>query len=285
MISPVTLKFKEEDEFKISLDIYKGPLDVLLNLIKEKEVDIYKVSISEITNSYLNYLIQQQTLDLEVGSEFIEMAAFLIELKSKLLLPADNPNNEELLAEAEQEKAMLLERLIEYKAFKNLTGELLQRENDYAHVHTREEINHDYLNALPIEKNIVIRNASLDLLVTAFNRIWKDFEERAKTQDPYYLSLRSYPIKDKMHEIVERLKDSKDRMMFSEFFQDLNDRSEIIATFIGMLELVRQQMISVVQNDLFDDIEIVPRKNIETKDFDFDEQEYNQQGEETNESQ
>lgn len=276
--SGVTLEFKKDDDFKISLEVFEGPFDVLLGLIEEEKVAIYDVSISKITNSYLDYLHQMQERDLEVSSKFLEMAAFLIELKSKMLLPADNPNNEELLAEAEQEKAMLLQRLIEYKAFKNLTGDLLQREDDYAHVHTREDINTEYLNSLPLEKNIIIRNASLELLVKAFNRVWQDFELRALTQEPYHLSvLRVYPIKEKMQAIIERLKNSKATMLFSEFFQDIDNRYEIIATFVGLLELVRQQFILVSQNEIFDDIEIVPRKNIETQAFEFNENEYNTQ--------
>jgi segregation and condensation protein A len=271
----VTLEFKKDDAFQISLEVFEGPFDVLLNLIEEEKLAIYDVSISKITNAYLEYLHKLQALDLEVSSKFLEMAAFLIELKSKMLLPAENPDNEALLAEAEQEKTMLLERLIEYKAFKNLTHDLLRREDDYAHVHTREDINTEYANSLPLEKNIIIRNASLDLLVKAFNRIWQNFELRALVEEPYYLSLHTYPIKDKMHEIIERLKNSKTTMMFSEFFANIDNRFEIIATFVGMLELVRQQFILIVQNDIFDDIEIVPRKNIESQAVEFDDREYN----------
>lgn len=279
MISPVSLEFKKDDQFKISLDVFEGPLDVLLEFVKEEKVAIWDISISKITNSYLEYIRQMQALDLEISSEFLEMAAFLIELKSKMLLPADNPNNEELLAEAEQEKAMLLARLIEYKSFKNLTGSLIERENFYAHVHTREAINAECLDAMPIEKNIIIRNASVELLVKAFQRIWADFEKRANPDDPYYLSLHTYPIKEKMHEIVELLKDSQSKMLFSEFFKDINDRSEIIATFIGILELVRQQLIVIAQTELFDDIEIAARTTINTEVFEFDDNEYNQQPE------
>jgi len=281
--SGITLEFKKPDDFQISLEVFEGPFDVLLGLIEEEKLAIYDVSISKITNSYLEYLSKMQERDLEVSSKFLEMAAFLIELKSKMLLPADNPNNEELLAEAEQEKTMLLKRLIEYKAFKSLTGDLLRREDDYAHVHTREDINTAYLNSLPLEKNIIIRNASLELLVTAFNRVWQDFQKRANNKDPYYLSaLRVYPIKEKMTEIIERLKSSRIAMLFSEFFQNIDNRYEIIATFVGLLELVRQQFILVRQNDLFDDIEIIPRKNIETQAVEFNENEYNTpQGETT----
>ncbi|MDR1997231.1 MAG: segregation/condensation protein A [Candidatus Margulisbacteria bacterium] len=278
-----TLEFSKDDGFKISLEVFEGPFDVLLGLIEAEKLAIYDISISKITNSYLEYLHQLQALDLEVSGKFLEMAAFLIELKSKMLLPAENPDNQELLAEAEQEKTLLLERLIEYKAFKNLTRSLLQRENDFAHVHTRADINAEYLNSLPQEKNIVIKNADLELLVKAFNRIWQNFELRL-LQSPYQLAvLHTYPIKDKMHEIIERIKNSKTSMLFSEFFQDIDNRYEIIATFVGMLELVRQQFILIVQNAIFDDIELVPRKNVETQALEFDAAEYNlPQGESEN---
>ncbi|MDR2431996.1 MAG: segregation/condensation protein A, partial [Candidatus Margulisbacteria bacterium] len=265
MISPATLDFPKDDHFKISLEVFEGPFDVLLSLIEAEKVAIWDISISKITNSYLAHLRQMREFNLEVSGRFLEMAAFLVELKSKMLLPADNPNNEELLAEAEQEKALLLARLIEYKTFKNLTGSLKQKAESRAHVHTRETLNEECLDALPLEKHIVIKNASLELLVKAFSRIWQNFELRLK-QSPYQLAaLRTYPIKDKMREIIERLQNSRSSMLFSEFFQDIDNRYEIIATFVGMLELARQQFILVAQNAIFDDIEIVPRKNIETQ--------------------
>jgi segregation and condensation protein A len=171
------------------------------------------------------------------------------------------------------EKRLFLERLIQYKAFKKLTQNLLRREDAYAHVHTRDVINNDYLNTLPTEKNIVFRNAQVELLVKAFNRVWQNFI--ASGADITIPLPKIFPVREKMQQIIERLKDAPAALLLSEFFQNLNDRSEIIATFIAMLELVRQQFILVAQNAIFDDIEISARKNIGAQPVEFDEAEYN----------
>ena len=262
----------KKDDFKVQLEVFEGPFDLLLNLIDEEKVEIFDVSISKITAAYLDYLHKMQKLDLEISSHFLEVAAFLIKLKSEKLLPEDpGPDPDPGFAE---EKRLFLERLIQYKAFKNLTQNLLQCEDMHAHVHTREEINTAYLNTLPAEKNVVFRNAQVELLVKAFNRVWQNYLLRGHVGEDIVLP-EIFPVREKMQQIIDRLKDSSSSMLLSEFFLDINKRSEIIATFIAMLELVRQQFILIVQNAIFDDIEISARKNMETREVEFHEDEYN----------
>ncbi|MDR1323128.1 MAG: segregation/condensation protein A [Candidatus Margulisbacteria bacterium] len=265
------LELQPNDDFKVQLEVFEGPFDLLLQLIDEEKVEIFDVSLSKITAAYLEHLHKMQELNLEISSHFLEVAAFLIHLKSKKLLPEDpGPEQDPGFA---AEKRLFLERLIQYKAFKNLTQTLLQRGDAYAHVHTRDIINNDYLNTLPTEKNIVFRNAQVELLVKAFKRVWQNFI--VSGADIIIPLPKIFPVREKMQQIIERLKDSPAALPLSEFFQNLNDRSEIIATFIAMLELVRQQFILVAQNAIFDDIEISARKNIGAQQVEFDEAEYN----------
>jgi segregation and condensation protein A len=265
------LELQPNDDFKVQLEIFEGPFDLLLKLIDEEKVEIFDVSLSKITAAYLEHLHKMQELNLEISSHFLEVAAFLIHLKSKKLLPED-PGPEEDPGFA-AEKRLFLERLIQYKTFKKLTQNLLQREDTYTHVHTRDIINNAYLNALPAEKNIVFRNAQVELLVKAFNRVWQNFI--VSGADITIPLPKIFPVREKMQQIIERLQDAPTALLLSEFFQNLSDRSEIIATFIAMLELVRQQFILVAQNAIFDDIEISARKNLGAQQVEFDEAEYN----------
>ncbi|GBR76782.1 segregation and condensation protein A [Candidatus Termititenax persephonae] len=270
--SEAVLAPRSKDDFQVQLEVFEGPFDLLLKQIDEEKVGIFEVSISKITTDYLDYLHKLQELDLEISSYFLEVAAFLVHLKSKKLLPEDpDPDPDSGFAE---EKRLFLERLIQYKAFKNLTRSLLQREDAYAHVHTREAINNAYLDSLPAEKPIVFRNSQVELLVKAFQRVWQNFILRSRAGEDI-VPPEIFPVREKMRQIIDRLQDSPAGLLLSEFFQDINKRSEIIATFIAMLELVRQQFILIAQNAIFDDIEISMRQNMENRELEFDEAEYN----------
>lgn len=278
---------EKPEEFKIKLEVFEGPFDLLLHLIEQEKVAIHEISINKITAAYLEYLHAMQQHDLDVSSEFLVMAAILIELKSKSLLPANNPDNEDLLAEAEAEKKALLEKLVEYKIYKTLARELAEKERDNLYVHTRDDINQELIETYPGEKIIHVRNAEIDFLVAAFNRVWQDFQLRVVTRDIKHLSQRLVSVKEKMHNILERLKKPYAKISFYELFDNATSKFDIIATFIGILELARQQFIYVSQNVVFDDIEIVARKNIDEKNIELDDNEYNkiQGAVETNEQQ
>jgi segregation and condensation protein A len=267
---------KPTDGFKVKLEVFEGPFDLLLHLVEEQKVAVYDISISQITAAYLEYLHHLQKLDLDISGEFMVLAALLIEMKSKMLLPADNPDNEALLAEAEAERKALLERLVEYKAFKNLAKGLAEKEYQNLHVHTREHINEELWHEYPGEKKINLKNVALPDLLNAFNKVWQDFELRVLTKDINPFSNKIVSIRDKMHDIVEILKKAYTKLTFSDLFKEAVNRFEIIATFIALLELVRQQFILIVQSDLFDEIEIIARKNIHEKEIVLDEKEYNQ---------
>ena len=264
-----TLTNKQEElfEFKVKVKDFEGPFDLLLHLVEEKEIEIWDINISEITADYLNYLHRMQELDLNIAGEFMVMAAILIEMKSKMLLPNNSAEDSEAIIEAEEERRHLLEKLIEYKAFKNLTQKLFAKEDKFKYVWTREHINKKILDNFPAEKVINIKNASMENLTRCFNRVWQDFELRVITHEIGHVSEHIFSVKSKMYDIISRLRGNAAGMMFTDFFYEAAGRYEIIATFLALLELIRQGLILAVQKDLFDDIEIILRLNISEKEL------------------
>ncbi len=261
-----------KNPYTVQLPVFEGPFDALLHLIEEQKVDIYEVTISTITAGYLAYIRQMQTMDLELSSEFMIMAAILIEMKSKMLLPKDNQNNDDILAEAEAEKMALLDRLVEYKSFKTMAQKLAEREAENLFVHTREDINIELINTLPLERVVHLKNIDMPILLRAFSRVWQEFELRIMTREIQHMSQTYFSIKNKMQIIVETLIHSQTMVTFSSLFSDVTQRTEIIATFIAVLELVRQQFVLIMQNDVFDEIEIIARKNIAEKEIEYGEE-------------
>ena len=264
----------KEEQFQIKLDNFEGPFDLLLHLIEDEKVDIYDVSINKITTGYLTYLHEIQIMDLDISGEFLIMAAALIELKSKLLLPSDGVSDESLLEEARAERLALLEKLVEYKMFKNLASSLSERENFYAKVFNRNKINDQYIKETQGKRNLHIRNASMTDLIKAFDKIWHNLELRAVTRDVDHLALETISVKEKKVTITDKLKESNS-FMFSELFKQVFRKNEVIATFLAILELVRQQYIGMFQNDIFDDIEIRSGSNDLSQPVEFDDTEYN----------
>lgn len=261
-----------KNPYTVQLPVFEGPFDALLHLIEEQKVDIYEVTISTITAGYLAYIRQMQTMDLELSSEFMIMAAILIEMKSKMLLPKDNQNNDDILAEAEAEKMALLDRLVEYKSFKTMAQKLAEREAENLFVHTREDINIELINTLPLERVVHLKNIDMPILLRAFSRVWQEFELRIMTREIQHMSQTYFSIKNKMQIIVETLIHSQTMVTFSSLFSNVTQRTEIIATFIAVLELVRQQFVLIMQNDVFDEIEIIARKNIAEKEIEYGEE-------------
>jgi segregation and condensation protein A len=193
-------------------------------------------------------------------------------MKSKMLLPKDNQNGDDLLAEAEAEKMALLDRLVEYKTFKTMAQALAAREAENLFVHTREDLNNELINALPLERIVHLKNVDMEALLRAFNRVWQEFEIRIMTREIEHMSQTYYSVKNKMQIIVETLLHSQTAVTFTSLFTDATQRTEIIATFIAVLELVRQQFVLIMQNDVFDEIEIIARKNIAEKEIEYGEE-------------
>ncbi|MBU0895471.1 MAG: segregation/condensation protein A [Candidatus Omnitrophica bacterium] len=234
--------------YKVKLEVFEGPLDLLLYLIKKEEVDIYDIPIAKITDQYLEYMELMQLLDLTIAGEFLVMAATLMHIKSKLLLPPD-----ETEVESEEEldpRVELVKRLLEYKKFKEAAAELAQKESHQKHFYARvgSGINMDELPAAKDE----FFEASLFDLITAFTKVLRDipkemFHEIIKDE---------FTVSEKIHDVLHMLVDNR-KVMFTDLFKAAKNKAEIITTFLAILELIKIREISIIQHAHFGEIEIV----------------------------
>ena len=229
--------------YKVKLDVFEGPLDLLLYLIKKNELDIYDIPISNITEQYLEYLELMRMLDLNIAGEFLVMAATLIHIKSKMLLP---PEEKEILPEEEEDpREELVRRLLEYKRFKEVAGVLQDLEGQRKKMFTRSTV-------ADIESEDKFFEANLFDLITALTRVLKDvpkeiFQEIIKDE---------FTVEQKVHDLLHMLVE-KPVIYLTELFKNAKSKLEIIATFLAVLELIRLKEIIVAQKKSFDDIEVI----------------------------
>ena len=228
-------------DFKINE--FEGPLDLLLHLIKESKMNIMDIEIEKITEQYINYLNLQEEMNLEVASEYLVMASELIELKSKMLLP--NPKNDE--GEEENPREELVNRLLEYQAYKEITKVLHDKENLRREIYTKSPENiRNY-----VEENVSITSdVTLDDLVDAF----KKFLERKKDSKPLQtkITVNEITVSSRRYEIRNILK-QKRKISFFELFPIVS-KEYVIATFLAVLEMAKNKELTISQNDTFDDI-------------------------------
>jgi len=238
--------------YKVKLPIFEGPLDLLLYLIKKEEIDIYDIPISKITDQYLEYMEMLKLLDLNIAGEFLVMAATLMHIKSKMLLPPDGIT-EELIEQ--DPRAELVRRLIEYKKFKEAASSLSDLERRQKEVYFRRlEIDLDKMQeCLPIEGF----EATIFDLITAFVKVVKNFSK----EDFHQVIQDEFTVGQKMHDLYHILVE-KPVLYFTELFNKAKNRLEAITIFLALLELIRLNEVKVRQNEDFGEIEIV--RNTET---------------------
>lgn len=240
-------------EFK--LQVFEGPLDLLLHLLEKNKVSIYDIPIVEITNQYMEYIRQMQQNDLNVMSEFMVMAATLLDIKSKMLLPAQETEDEE----AEDPRAELVQQLLEYKLYKSMAFELKDRQVDASHVFYKEPTIPTEVAAYqpPIDTKELVADLSLNQL----NDIFKSVLKRQKDKID--------PIRSKFGEIKKEEVSLEDKMgylteyatshrffSFRQLLEKQSSRLEIIVTFLAVLELMKSGTIYISQEKTFDDIKI-----------------------------
>ena len=236
-------------DYKVKLDIFEGPLDLLLYLIKKSELDIHDIPITTITEQYLEYLNLMQLLDLDIAGEFLVMAATLMHIKSKMLLP---PDETPALDEEEMDpRAELVQRLLEYKRFKEAASNLQQMEETRSLSFTR------FPATIEIDGgDSPFLEASLFDLISAFSKVLKNMPK-----DIFHRVIKDeFTVAEKVHEIFHLLVEN-DALLFSSLFKKSKNRFEAITIFLAVLELIRLKEIRIVQNRLFEDIEI--RRNAE----------------------
>ena len=228
-------------DFKINE--FEGPLDLLLHLIKESKMNIMDIEIEKITEQYMAYLDLQEKMNLEIASEYLVMASELIELKSKMLLP--NPKNEE--GEEEDPREELVNRLLEYQAYKEITKVLHDKENLRKEIYTKSPENiRNY-----VEEDVSITSdVTLDDLIDAF----KKYLERKKDTKPLQtkITVNEVTVSSRRHDIKNLLK-TKKRVSFFELFPVVS-QEYVIATFLAIFEMANSHELTITQNDTFDDI-------------------------------
>ncbi len=245
------------EDYKENLDVFEGPLDLLLYLIRREELDIYDIPIGHITKQYMEYLDLMRQLNLDVAGEFIVMAATLMVIKSRMLLPVTRRAAEEGTDEEWVDPRLdLVRQLIEYKKFKDAAGRLgeyealVQERFDYGGGRPKfEKTAADAADAL----------ASVDLfdLLTAFQDVLARLAEVPQEE----LKGARWSVPDKMDMILERAR-SDGQVAFSHLFTERSPRGEVIVTFLALLELLRQHRIIVYQNAAFHEITVLPSKEL-----------------------
>ena len=224
---------------------FEGPLDLLLHLIKENKMDIMNIEIEKITEQYISYLNEQEKMNLEIASEYLVMASELIELKSKLLLP--NPKIEEAEEEQVDPREELVNRLLEYQAYKEITKVLKEKEELRKEIYTKSTENiKNYIE----EDTKLSSDITLDDLVEAF----KKYLERKKESRPLKtkVTTNEISVSSRRLEIKSILK-KKPKVSFFELFPVLN-KEYIVATFLAILEMAKNKELKITQNKNFDDI-------------------------------
>jgi segregation and condensation protein A len=233
--------------YRINLPSYEGPLDLLLDLIRKQEMDIHNIPIAKITEQYLDYLHQLEKLDIDVSADFIYMAATLIHIKSKMLLPVDP-----LLAAEEQDpRDELVHRLLEHEKFKNAAQLLYQKQQVEANVWSHPD--KSLYGGDEVQGELVV---SLVDLVKTFQQIL----ERRKEVPQFGLRHDTVSIAQMMDRLRQRLIVTDDPVSLIEFFETCETRNAMIVALLAVLEMVRMQAVMLVQSDLFEDIRLRKHK-------------------------
>ncbi|MFR6312457.1 segregation and condensation protein A, partial [Anaerofustis stercorihominis] len=219
--------------------------DLLLHLIDKNKIDIYDIPIVEITKQYLDYIYNLNDLDMEVASEFVVMASTLLEIKSKMLLPVEVDENEEEIDPRED----LVARLIEYKAFKELTKELKESEKIYNSTVTKDP---EYYSE--IKEEYVVEDIDLTLLSKALRSILIKHKMRVNEfSENQTIETDTFSVDDSILTITKVL-EQKEKISFFSLFKGEVKKGYVIATFLATLELLKMNMVKLIQNEAYDDI-------------------------------
>jgi segregation and condensation protein A len=241
---------EQSTDYAIKLDIFEGPLDLLLFLIKKNEIDIYNIPVALITEQYLKYLDIIKSLNLDLAGEYLVMASTLIHIKSRLLLPVpEEPSEEE---KEEDPRAELVRQLLEYQAFKDVAVDLERRPHLERDVFKRSApLPEESRKTDEAEDDLV--EVSIFELIEAFHRVVSRIDKKELMD----VDLEKMSLADTMNDVMERLTREKN-LTFEELLGERNDRRWIIYTFLALLELIKLRMIKAYQTSAFGVIRVFP---------------------------
>ncbi|TAN59934.1 chromosome segregation protein ScpA [bacterium] len=230
--------------YKIKLDIFEGPLDLLLYLVKKDHLNICDIPIAEVTEQYLQYIELMRLLDLHIAGEFLVMASTLIHIKSKMLLPVSEAATEEL-QEEEDPRQELVRKLLEYQQYKEAAGILRQKELSRQNLFTRPP-------QAAGENEEVYFEASLFDLISAFSKALKEVPKELF----YEVIKDEFTVEKKIHDLLHLFL-NEPALLLSNLFERAKNKLEIVVTFLAILELIRLKEIIIVQREQFGQVEIM----------------------------
>lgn len=231
-------------EYEIKIDAFEGPLDLLLHLIKESKVDIWDIKIVDITDQYLNYIKSMEKLNLNIASEYLVMASELMEIKSKMLLPRYQEENNE---EEEDPREQLIQKLIEYQKYKDMTKNFKELEEVRHEFYTKAP---ESLRAYVNEDTIISSDVTLDDLMNAFQK----FLKRKQLEKPLSTTVtkREITVEERRNSIRNILRIKK-KVDFFELFEQIT-KEYIVVTFLAVLEMAKKQELMIYQENNFEQI-------------------------------
>ena len=231
-------------EYTITIDAFSGPLDLLLHLIKQSNINIWDINIDEITKQYMNFINQMEKLNLNIASEYLVMAAELIEIKSSSLLPKEEIPEDEY---EEDKRQNLINRLLEYEQYKNITSVFKELENIRHEVYTRTP---SELSSYKEEIKYEEKQLDIDVLINALNAFLtkKELDKPLNTK----ITGKEYSV-DKRNVEIKNILKKKKRIEFFELFDKL-DRDYIVVTFLSILDLAKKQELEIIQDKNFNNI-------------------------------
>ena len=245
------LEETEEDDYKFKLDQFEGPLDLLLHLIKVTKIDIRDIFLGDITEQYLEMMKDIEDVDIEKASEFINMSATLLEIKSRHLLPVENEEIDE-----EDPEQRLIRQIEEYKIFKE-QGEVLSKIEDVDRFFKAPD------NSVGEFKYELPDKLSSQALINAFTMMMQKMTIKAEVVQEKKIVKDRFTVAQKISQIKDVLLTRK-QFKFKDLFEESYSRSEVINTFLALLELLKRQYITVTQNTLFDEIDIVKNEDVDS---------------------
>jgi segregation and condensation protein A len=254
-LKPVELKKKKEASQKgfwkepgplsavhFKLPVFEGPLDLLLHLIKSSKIDIYDIPILDITRQYLDYIELMKELNLEIAGDFLVMAATLIHVKSRMLLPPAEDESDEFV---EDPRSELVKRLLEYEAYKETSSQLRKREDIWKNVFHRGLPD---IDSFEFEQEPVLFEASVFDLISAFQKLLEKAPEAVRE-----ITREKLTVAERINFIIERL-DKEDGIKFEDLFEGGYTKIILLVTFLAMLEIVRLGLVKIYQEKAFDSI-------------------------------
>jgi len=237
--------------YQVHLEAFEGPFDLLLHLIDKNEVDIYDIPIAEITGEYLAYLQEMENFDLEIASEFLVMAATLLSIKAKMLVPKPIPEEGETSAELYDPRSELVQTLLEYRRFKEIAALLSEYEDKQRLLFSRP--NEMALYTTLFSQENPLEGKTLPDLEAAFLKVWRKAEKQGFTRE---IHRGQVSIGDMMEAVLSALAGHPKGVLFEEVFSGFHSRTHLVVAFLALLELVRQSAVQIRQSYSCGDIYI-----------------------------